>query len=63
MQPYEVIKAKSPLEAIEQSKFKLGALVKVVTIEAVSNSDGTFSIFPIVSADLPFDVEQTTNGS
>lgn len=48
MQPYEIIKAKSQQEAIAQSKFKVGYFAQITKVEAVSNSDGTFSIFPVV---------------
>ena len=44
---YEVVKAKSHPEAILNSKWKVGQLVVVKSVEAVANTDGTYSVFPI----------------
>ena len=46
MNPYEVIKAETVEEALEQSKWKVGDVAECVDVRAVGNSDGTWSIFP-----------------
>ena len=45
---YEVVKAKSPQEALEKSIYKIGDLVKITVVDAIANSDGTYSVIPTV---------------
>lgn len=52
---YEVIKASSPQEAVEKSKFKVGGLTKCVKVSASANGDKTFSVFHEVE---PFDLRK-----
>ena len=44
---YQVVKAKTREEAIENSNWHPGQLVVVESVEAVANTDGTYSVFPI----------------
>ena len=48
MSRYEVIQATSPEEAKSNSKFTEGGYASIVQLEAVANSDGTYSVFPII---------------
>ena len=41
---YEVIKANSPHEAVSLAMFKPGDLVMVDAVQAVPNSDGTWTV-------------------
>ena len=45
---YQVIKASSRAEAYRKSDFNVGDLVRVKRINAIPNSDGTFTIFTYV---------------
>ena len=44
--PYEVIKAKTPQEAVDGSKWSIGCLARCVAINAIANSDGTWTVTP-----------------
>lgn len=44
---YEVIKAETKEEALANSKWQEGCLARCVGVEAVANSNGTYSVFPI----------------
>ena len=45
---YEVVGAKTKAEALEKSVWKVGTLARVIGVQAVGNSEGTFSVFPII---------------
>ena len=45
MQPYEVIKAETLEEAVAKSQWGVGQLARCSDVQAVSNSDGTWSVF------------------
>ncbi len=45
MQDYQVVKAKTPMEALKKSGWQLGDAAEVISLNAIANTDGTFSIF------------------
>ena len=45
MQPYQIVEAKTAEEALAKSEWKLGDIAECVSMKAIGNSNGTFSLF------------------
>jgi len=45
---YDCVRAKSHEEARKKTKYKVGSLVKIVDVQTSANSDGTYSVVPIL---------------
>lgn len=45
---YEVVEAETAQEALSKSKYELGMECVIVELEAMPNSDGTWTIIPKV---------------
>lgn len=57
---YEVVEAETKEEAISKSLWRVGVLARCEQVEAVANSDGTFSVFPICAPISQAEVEFCT---
>lgn len=60
---YAIVRARSAAEAKEKCSFKAGDTVVIKEVEASSNNDGTWSMFPIIELPPQPDSKRSTNES
>lgn len=63
MNPYEVIEAETPEEALVRSNWKAGDLATCKEVRAANNNDGTWSLFPVFEKAILTQIVMCTNRS